>query len=130
MTVALAATFNPRGEIGRLERLYPQIQAIYSHMIISLPPTAKAQEIEQLESFGDMQIFVNENWSNGRYAVLEAAHTTGADYIHYCDLDRLIRWVETRSEEWLQTVKCVQEVDCLVIGRTASAWATHPQVMI
>ena len=130
MSLVLAATFNPRGEIGRLQRLYLQIQVVYSHMIISLPPTAKREEIERLESFDGVQIFVNENWSYGRYAALEAAHKSGEDYIHYCDLDRLIRWVETRPEEWLETLKCLQEVDCLVIGRTAAAWATHPQVMI
>jgi len=130
MTIALASTFDPRGEIGRLQRLYSQIQAQYSHIIISLPPKATSDEIEQLNNLPGTTVFVNEHWSQGRYMSLKAAYETGADYIHYCDLDRLIRWVETRPEEWLQIVERVQQTECLVIGRTQAAWATHPQVMI
>jgi hypothetical protein len=130
MTVTLAATFDPRGEIARLQRLYSQIQSLYSSIIISLPPTAKPEEIEQLKNLPNAKVFVNPDWSQGRYKALKAAYETGADYIHYCDMDRLIRWVETRPEEWQHTVERLQGVDCLIIGRTEAAWATHPQVMI
>jgi hypothetical protein len=130
MTVALAATFDPRGEIGRLQRFYSQIGNLYSSIIISLPPKAKSDEIEQLRSLPGGNVFVNSDWSQGRYMALKAAYETGAHHIHYCDMDRLIRWVETRPEEWRAIVERLQSVDCLVIGRTEAAWATHPQVMI
>jgi hypothetical protein len=130
MTIALAATFNPRGEIPRLLRLYMHLQAPYSHRIISLPPTASPAEIEQIKSLAGVQLIVNDDWSHGRYAALKAAFETGADYLHYVDLDRLIRWVETRPDEWIHTLKHIQETDCLIIGRTEVAWETHPQVMI
>ena len=130
MTIALAATFNPRGEIPRLLRLYAQLEAVYSHRIVSLPPTALPQEIEQIKRLPTVQVIVNADWSHGRYAALKAAFETGADYLHYVDLDRLIRWVETRPDEWKQTLKRIQESDCLIIGRTEAAWETHPQVMI
>jgi hypothetical protein len=130
MTVALAATFDPRGEIARLIRLYPQIQSQYSHIVISLPPKARPDEIEQLKGLPGADVFVNEHWTQGRYMALKAAYETGADHIHYCDLDRLIRWVETRPAEWQQIVQQTQQCECLVIGRTEAAWATHPQVMI
>jgi hypothetical protein len=45
-------------------------------------------------------------------------------------MDRLIRWVETRPDEWRQTLERIPACDCLIIGRTEAAWATHPQVMI
>lgn len=130
MTIALAATFNPRGEIPRLLRLYAQIEAVYPHRIISLPPTASPAEIEQIKSLAGVQVIVNDDWSHGRYAALKAAYEIGADHLHYVDLDRLIRWIETRPDEWLHTLKRIQETDCLMIGRTEAAWETHPQVMI
>jgi hypothetical protein len=37
--------------------------------------------------------------------------------------------VETRPDEWRQTVQVVVLSDCLVIGRTEQAWATHPQAL-
>jgi hypothetical protein len=130
MTIALAATYNPRGEIPRLQRLYSHIQSAYSNIVISLPPTAALDEIAQIKSLPGAQTIVNEDWSRGRYASLHVAFETGADYIHYADLDRLIRWIETRPDEWGQTLERIQQSDCLVIGRTEAAWATHPQVMI
>jgi hypothetical protein len=130
MGIALAATFDPRGEIGRLQRLYAQLQMPYSYIVISLPPKARPDEVDQLRALSGAQVIVNTAWSQGRYTALKAAYGSGADYIHYADLDRLIRWVETRPDEWLQTVERVQQSDCLIIGRTEAAWATHPQVMI
>lgn len=130
MTIVLAATYNPRGEIPRLQRLYAQIRVAYDYIVISLPPTAAPGEIEQIKSLEDAQVIVNEKWSQGRYAALQSAYETGADHIHYADLDRLIRWVETRPDEWKQILGRLQLADCLVIGRTPAAWATHPQVMI
>jgi hypothetical protein len=130
MTIALAATYNPRGEIPRLERLYSHMHSAYSNIIISLPPTAAPGEITQIKLLPGAQVIVNEEWSRGRYAALRSAYETGADYIHYADLDRLIRWIETRPAEWRQTLERLQQSDCLVIGRTEAAWATHPQVMV
>jgi len=130
MSIAFAATYNPRGEIPRLTRLYPQLQAAYTHLIFSLPPTASPQEIEQVRALPDAQVLVNQDWSHGRYNALKAAFDTVADHLHYVDLDRLIRWVETRPDEWQQTLRRIEATDCLLIGRTEAAWATHPQVMI
>jgi hypothetical protein len=72
---------------------------------------------------------VNAEWSHGRYMALKTALETGADHIHYADMDRLLRWVETRPDEWRQTVDAVERCDYLVIGRTDAAWATHPRAM-
>jgi hypothetical protein len=129
MTIALAATYNPRGEIPRLQRLYSHLRTAYSNLVISLPPTAASDEIAQIKSLPGAHVIVNKDWSRGRYAALQSAYEMGADHIHYADLDRLIRWVETLPDEWLQTLKRLQGSDCLVIGRTEAAWATHPQVM-
>ena len=50
-------------------------------------------------------------------------------HIHYADMDRLLRWVETKPLEWQQTVERIQQVDCLLIGRTEAAFQTHPQAL-
>jgi broad specificity phosphatase PhoE len=128
MSIALAATFHPRGETARLARFYPQLQAVYSAIIISLPPTAATHEIEACQALG-AHVFVNVAWAGGRWRALAAGLETKADFIHYADLDRLIRWVETRPDEWRAAVERIRQTDCLVIGRTNAAWATHPEAM-
>jgi hypothetical protein len=130
VSVALAATFHPRGEIGRLERLYPTLREAYSDIVISLPPVTLPGDADRLQRLAGAQVFVNAEWSHGRYMALKTALASGADHIHYADMDRLIRWVETRPAEWRAALARVQQCECLVIGRTAAAWATHPRVMI
>ncbi len=129
MTIALAATFNPRGETGRLERYYPQMQQVFSAMVISMPPNSPEDDLKRVEALPGAKVMAREAWPGGRYRCLKAALETGADYYQYADLDRLIRWVETRPDEWRQTVARIQQTDCLVLGRTEAAWATHPRVM-
>jgi broad specificity phosphatase PhoE len=60
---------------------------------------------------------------------LQLATESGADHIHYADMDRLLRWIETRPDEWQATLDRVGQADCLVIGRTPTAWDTHPRAL-
>lgn len=129
MNITLATTFHPRGEISRLQRLYVQLQAIYSAIIISLPPTTSPEDLRLISALPDVQTVINEDWSHGRHNALKKSLETDAQHIHYADMDRLLRWVETRPGEWQQTVVRVQQTDCLVIGRTEYAWNTHPRSM-
>jgi SAM-dependent methyltransferase len=75
-------------------------------------------------------ILINDDWRRGRYAALKKAVETSADHIHYADMDRLLRWVETRPEEWKHTIEQIKKADCLIMGRTEAASNTHPQALI
>jgi SAM-dependent methyltransferase len=77
-----------------------------------------------------MRTVIPEEWSWGRFQAIRSALETGTELIHYADLDRLLRWVETRPEEWLQSVKLLTEADCVCFGRTQAAYATHPRALI
>jgi hypothetical protein len=52
---------------------------------------------------------------------------TQATHVHYADMDRLLRWVETRPDAWQIVVAAVQTTDCLIIGRSEADSRTHPQ---
>lgn len=129
MTVALATTWYPRGELDRLLRLIPRLREWYRHRVIVLPPDQDVKLLQALGDSGAFNIRVAADWADGRYLALSAAVETGADYIHYADLDRLIRWAETREGELIRTLERLQTVDCLMIGRTAQAFATHPRAL-
>lgn len=129
MSVTLAATFNPRGEVGRLRRLYALLKVAYDHIVISLPPVLAMEDAFAIRELPGAIIHVNEDWSHGRFMSLQLAAQTQSDHIHYADMDRLLRWVETRSQEWKQTLNRIEQVDCLVIGRTQAAWETHPHAL-
>ena len=134
MDVCLAATWNPRGELPRLIRLLPDLLASYAYIVIAMPPFVEADalaEIKPLESLADgrLSLINMQDWSGGRRLALQHALDTPVQFIHYADLDRLLRWVETRREEWRAVTASIAEYDCLIIGRDQQAYVTHPQAL-
>jgi hypothetical protein len=135
MTLALAATWHPRGELPRLLRLLPQMNRIYTAIAIVLPPDADI-DLNELQNRlrsgvgGLPVVHVSPDWTWGRHLALREALDFDASHIHYADLDRLLRWVETRPEEWMRAVEMIQAADCLILGRTPAAYATHPQALV
>jgi len=47
-------------------------------------------------------------------------------YIHLCDLDRAIHWVNTYPAELKHVRNMIPEHDFLILGRTPRAFETHP----
>jgi hypothetical protein len=129
MTIALAATYDPRGEIPRIQRYWPQLQQAYSALIMTLPPHVLSEDHTALSALPGVRLIPTPEWSHGRYLALQAALETDAAHVHYADMDKLIRWVETQPAEWQHILARIPTVDCLVTGRTPTAWATHPRAM-
>ena len=127
--VAVAAAWAPRGELARLQRFHPRLQNLYTHLSVSLPKDAAPDVIAALRALPNTSIVFYEGWS-GRHLVVEDALKADVEYIQYIDMDRLIRWVETRPDELAAVVQQVQTVDCLVLGRTPTAYATHPRPLV
>ncbi len=132
--ICLTTTWNPRGEFPRFVRLLPQLETFYAHIVISFPPVADPQVVREFQDgFFSIQsnvvTLVNQDWSRGRYMALKKALEHDADIIHYADMDRILRWVETRPQELAQIVAALGGRDCLVIGRTRAAYETHPRAI-
>jgi hypothetical protein len=130
MAINLAATWNPRGELERLLRLLPQLQRTYSSIVITLPPNCQDELLHTLEELPQVHPYKNPDWSWGRYLALQQATRRPAECIHYADLDRLLRWIETRPQEWQEKLQEMQSCDYLLMGRTAAAYQSHPQALI
>jgi len=135
MSVTLAATWHPRGEMNRLIVHLGDLVAAYAQIVIITPPmgdlnTREVSEVEEINRLPGILVRQPDNWSRGRYAALQASLETNPSYIQYADLDRLLRWVETRPDEWLHTVAKMMSSDSLIIGRTPFAYQTHPAALV
>ena len=130
MTIALATAWQPRGESTRFRILLPQIQDAYSRIAFSLPPGVKTDLVEQLNDLPQVTAFATAEWSHGRYKAMQTAADFNPDHVHYADFDRLLRWVETRPEEWAQVLKRIPNYDCLIMGRSPSSYQTHPNALL
>jgi hypothetical protein len=130
MTLALATAWRPRGESARFEKLLPSLWEVFNGIAVSLPPDIERTQMEALRSISGVQFVVTPHWSWGRYSALETALEAPASHILYADFDRMLRWVETRLEEWRSVLQSAQNCDCLIIGRTEAAYQTHPRALI
>jgi hypothetical protein len=129
MSLALATAWRPRGELERFERLLPAFRQVYASIAVSLPPE-EAAAAQWLASQAGLYVVASPDWSWGRHLALVTALETGASHIQYADCDRLLRWAETRPEEWRRAAAEIRLHDCLVIGRTEAAYQTHPRALV
>lgn len=130
MTIALASAWHPRGELERFLDLLPVLQGAYSGMAISVPPETDGDIINRLHELQGVKVLATSDWSWGRYVALQKSLQFTGSHVQYADFDRLLRWVETRQDEWQHILKVIQEYDCLIIGRSPESYLTHPQALV
>jgi SAM-dependent methyltransferase len=130
MAIVLATAWHPRGELDRFLKLLPVLQEAYSGIAISLHPETEDDLLHQLKELNQVKVVSSPDWSWGRYLALGLAFEFSGTHIHYADFDRLMRWVETRQAEWKKILEVIEENDCLIIGRSADSYQTHPQALI
>jgi hypothetical protein len=129
MSIALASAWRPRGELRRFVRIWPQLDRAYTSIAISLPPGTDLGGLKPLQEHIKITLIVTRDWSWGRHAALRAAMESAPDTVHYADFDRLVRWVETRPEEWRGCLERILQADCTIVERSEAAWASHPQAL-
>jgi len=127
--ITLTTTWNPSGELPRLQRYHHLLKQVYQQMVVVLPPNVDEALIEAIEALSMIPV-IPPDWSWGRFLALRKALETDSGLIHYVDMDRLIRWVEIREEEWRWAVGLLNQADCVCFGRTQAAYATHPKALI
>jgi hypothetical protein len=130
MPVVLASTWHPRGELARFEKIAPLLHEMYAGLVVSLPPEPDPHLVNSLMNRFGVFVVVSPDWSWGRHLALQSALELPGNHVHYVDFDRLLRWVETRADEWRKVVERTQELDCLIVGRTEQAYRTHPKALV
>lgn len=129
MSIALACAWKPRGELARFQTLQPRIADLYARIIVSVPPDCPAALVDDLLMIPTITVIQPADWAAGRHAAIFAAADGGASYIHYTDFERLIRWIETAPHEIPAVLHALQQTDCLIIGRSPAALATHARAL-
>jgi hypothetical protein len=113
----------------RLERILPTLRGVYAGLTVVVPPHTTPDVVDCLREWFGAGLVVSGEWAHGRDLALAHALDFDGEFVQYVDMDRLIRWVETRPEEWQRVAAEIPAHECLVIGRTEAAWETHPRAL-
>lgn len=128
MSITLACTWRPRGQLARFQRLYPRIAELYTNVVIVLLSDDQSI-LHALQAYPRVIVVQPSDVSTGRHLAVYTAAQQSGDFIHYIDFDRMLRWLETQPEEMSDILQLIPQYDCLIIGRTPEAFATHAQAL-
>lgn len=124
--IALAAAWHPRGEMQRLARAWRRISETFRAVSIVVPSEVPSAQLADQVGAARQQFSSAPNWSRGRYEALRLAVESGAAAIEYVDMDHLLRWIETRPDEWHKVTETAAHAPFVVIGRSEQAYSSYP----
>ncbi|MDQ7028518.1 MAG: hypothetical protein Q9O62_01420 [Ardenticatenia bacterium] len=135
LPLALVATLHdPDSRQARLlEPVALSLAETFQALIVAATPNSAHDTVRQLRAIGAtvLQEQVPEGWhmiGRARRQLLETALDQGHRHMLLCDFDRLLHWLEVAPEELSPVAAQIRQHDFLVLGRTPSAFDTHPAV--
>ncbi len=133
--IALVTTLHdPDGRQAPLaEPLLPAIEETFEGVVVSATPGSVRCTVELLKRAGAfvLQDGVPEGWGTiglARRQALEVAVRLGHRHVLLCDFDRLLHWLTVAPDELPAVAERVHAADFVVLGRTPSAFDSHPAV--
>ncbi len=135
--VTLTVTHHdPAGRLAdQLRRVLPRIQEIFGGIAVAATHAAAPADLE-LWRAADALIFQEKpsqsvpvsRVGQTRRLALRAGLRSGADFLLYCDSDRLLHWAEYYPQELAEVAAALPAHDLTVLGRTPRAYDSHPRV--
>ena len=128
---------DPEGfSLTKWQSMFPQIEALFGVVVADVSPETD-DEVSAFLSTNCALVGVNDRgWSPegivlaGRFRrnLMALALRTDADFMMYCDGDRLLHWLDHYPDELAAVVKQIPDYDFTVLGRTERAFRSHPDV--
>ncbi|WP_345240749.1 hypothetical protein [Pontibacillus salipaludis] len=125
----VTVTHDPDGDHHQLWKKWKsRLEHLYSQMFITVSEETKPAFIEDLKvsTFG-VNVIPKKGAAHARREVVRFGLTGESDLFHYCDLDRLLTWLENHPDELTSLLEGMDEKDYVILGRTERAFETHPE---
>lgn len=141
MTIILAATHHdPDGRLHQqMVRLFPALRQHFDGIAVLVTPISVpitqawlAQAEIALRIGAASEPIGHQYLGRWRRGAVQTALETfpTADWLLFCDLDRILHWLEYWPEELAATVAELPAADLTVLGRTPRALASHPRAQV
>ncbi|TMW70993.1 hypothetical protein [Alteribacter natronophilus] len=127
-TALLTVTHDPDGRnTGIFNKVRSELEEIYDSLFITVSAETSPLLTEELEdSRFAVRVIPKQGAAHARRQAVDLGLTGKSQYYHYCDFDRILTWATRHPEELKKTVNRIRS-DYVILGRTAEAFATHPE---
>ncbi len=107
-----------------------QLKALYADAVVVATPESSAETLQQYRNHGyRVHTTGTPNVGESRRDAVKRARSRNADFIHYCDADRAIKWLLDYPDELAGVIEqVIPEWAYVALGRTERAFETHPPV--
>lgn len=137
MSPWLAATYHDPDDrlYDQAVRVLHRLTSLFGGVAVDTSPRVPSRTVDLLEQ-GAVRVRRRAPEEDGGLAVVGRARRQvislalehGASRVLYCDFDRVLHWAEFRQDELRALCLSPDAADCVVLGRTARAFASHPRV--
>jgi hypothetical protein len=133
--VALALIqYDPGGALfDQTVRVLPRLQQVFADIAVFANAATAPRSIDYLRDHRvrvlaeATQVGLNHlGWF--RRAAVQLALQGPCPFIFYCDLDRILHWMEFHPHELIAVAQQIGAHDFTILGRTPRAFATHPRI--
>lgn len=120
---------DPRGIFLKpLNEFLPVLKKIYAGIVIVTARDTHKDVIKNLEKDGCIvKLQKSSGIAEARRQAVRDGFVDGCQHIHFCEIDRMLMWINRYPEELKTVVRQILNYDFLIIGRTQRAFDTHPK---
>jgi len=136
VSCTLATTqHDPEGRLTeQLARVLPDLARIFSGIAIQATYASQPSALDLLRSAGALVRQETSSEFSGlsrlgatRRAAIDLALRFEAEFMLFCDFDRVLHWAEYHTDELARVAARISAFDFTVLGRTERAFASHPR---
>lgn len=112
---------------GRLAATWRNIAPNYTTTLAVASPITDPRSIAALEKVG-WQVIVrpDDDGDRGLWRMVRVGLEQSTDRLHFCDLDRLLHWLEHYPDELRRLPEVWARADVVMLARSPRAFASHP----
>lgn len=137
--ITLVMTYHDPQErmVTQAERVLPTLQSAFDAIVVNASratsPTALAlwqsNDATVMQQNRVKNTLDSAKLGKARRDGVAQALSIGADWVFYCDCDRMLHWADTHPDELATLRDTIPNADFTIYGRTPDAFASHPRAM-
>lgn len=139
MIVLCSTVHSPEAGLKWLSDIHLEtLKEIFDDIIVVASPLTDKKYLQELKNSGvAVEQRKNNNIAKTYYRAIELGSKTNADYIFYCDFDRILHWVHTYKKELQTFVKNLHKeslkkksfLEYSICERTKEGYAKHHEAL-